>query len=129
MAFKTIKSNFIFYKSIKKFKAIKNPTEINGYISSHLRDGLSLIRFLTWLNNQIKVLKRNDLTEFEAARKIDEIRSKNELFVGLSFKTISSSGANSAIVHYSAEENNTSFINKDSIYLLDSGGHYLYDIY
>lgn len=103
--------------------------EIEGYQKSHLRDGLSLIRFFTWLYNQVRVLKRKDLTEYEASLKIDELRSKNESFIGPSFNTISSSGANSAIVHYSASKEDSAIINIDSIYLLDSGGHYWCDFY
>jgi len=82
-----------------------------------------VIRFLTWLKLQLLSSQRT-LNEYEAAVKCDELRSLNENFKGLSFKTISSSGANSAIVHYSPEVNNSSQIDINSMYLLDSGGHY-----
>lgn len=42
--------------------------------------------------------------------------------MGLSFDSISSSGANAAIVHYHPTENNKSIINPNHIYLIDSGG-------
>jgi Xaa-Pro aminopeptidase len=40
----------------------------------------------------------------------------------MSFDTISSSGANSAIVHYKPKETSSSIINPNQIYLIDSGG-------
>jgi Xaa-Pro aminopeptidase len=40
------------------------------------------------------------VTELSAAEKLRECRSKQENFVGLSFKTISSFGPNGAVVHY-----------------------------
>ena len=104
---------------------MKNSSEIEGYKNAHIRDGLAVIRFLTWLKFQLISLRRNP-TEYEAAMKCDEFRSLNENFKGLAFKTISSSGSNSAIVHYSAEIQNSSQIDVNSMYLVDSGGHYWY---
>jgi len=45
--------------------------------------------------------------------------------MGLSFETISSVGANAAVIHYAPTSDCTTLIVKDQIYLLDSGGHYL----
>lgn len=45
--------------------------------------------------------------------------------MGLSFGSISSVGANAAIIHYKPEESTAAEIVTDKIYLLDSGGHYL----
>ena len=84
-----------------------------------------MICFFTWLSQQLKVLKRKDLSEYEAALKVDEFRSFNQNFKGPSFKTISATGPNSAIVHYSPEKNNSWNIDGNLMYLLDSGGHYL----
>ena len=44
--------------------------------------------------------------------------------MSLSFETISSSGANAAIIHYKPEENSCAKLVKDKIYLVDSGGQY-----
>lgn len=45
--------------------------------------------------------------------------------VGLSFDSISSIGANGAIVHYKPEEDTAAKLNPDLMYLIDSGGQYL----
>ncbi|KAF9236077.1 hypothetical protein BU15DRAFT_64352 [Melanogaster broomeanus] len=47
--------------------------------------------------------------------------SELELFRGLSFTTISSTGLNAAIIHYSPDPKNCATITKDEIYLCDSG--------
>lgn len=47
------------------------------------------------------------------------------MFKGPSFETISSIGPNGAIIHYSPSESDNSKLNRDEIYLLDSGGQYL----
>ena len=49
---------------------------------------------------------------------------KHEKFVGLSFDTISSTGANAAVIHYKPERGNCPNIDPNAIYLCDSGGQY-----
>lgn len=44
--------------------------------------------------------------------------------MGLSFDTISSTGANAAIVHYKPSAEDSMDVNPDHIYLVDSGGQY-----
>ena len=55
---------------------------------------------------------------------LKNLRSQLKWFKGLSFETISSFGENAAIIHYSPTEEKNSPMDKDKIYLLDSGGHY-----
>ena len=50
---------------------------------------------------------------------------KKSNFVGLSFDTISSTGANAAVIHYKPEPGNCSIIDPDAVYLCDSGAQYL----
>ena len=45
--------------------------------------------------------------------------------MGLSFDTISSTGANAAVIHYKPEPGNCSTIDPKAIYLCDSGAQYL----
>lgn len=68
------------------------------------------------------------MTEYEAAQMLLKFRKENNLFLMPSFETISAYGANGAIVHYRPEENKPTNIKTDNIYLLDSGGHYMYII-
>ena len=50
--------------------------------------------------------------------------NKNYLFP--SFDTISGAGGNGAIVHYRASNKTSKIINKNDIFLCDSGGQYKY---
>jgi Xaa-Pro aminopeptidase len=51
--------------------------------------------------------------------------SENELFKGLSFDTISSTGANAAVIHYSPAATGSAVIERSQVYLCDSGGQYM----
>jgi len=73
-------------------KAVKNDTELEGMKNCHIRDGAALTEFFAWLEDQL-VNKNAVLDEVQAADKLEELRSKHKDFVGLSFDTISSTGA------------------------------------
>jgi Xaa-Pro aminopeptidase len=105
-------------------KAIKNDTELQGMRSCHIRDGAALSRYFAWLEETV-VQKGETLDEVQGADKLEEIRSKGEHFVGLSFDTISSTGPNAAVIHYKPEKGNCSVIDPEKIYLCDSGAQYL----
>ena len=53
-------------------------------------------------------------------------RKKNKSFYDLSFPTISGTGPNSAIIHYKADKKSNRLLKKGDVYLVDSGGQYLY---
>jgi Xaa-Pro aminopeptidase len=105
-------------------KAIKNDTEREGMRQCHIRDGAALSEFFAWLEHEL-VEKKTTLDEVQAADKLEEIRSKNDKFVGLSFDTISSTGPNAAVIHYKPEPGNCSTIDPTKVYLCDSGAQYL----
>ncbi|KAF2219766.1 peptidase M24 [Elsinoe ampelina] len=105
-------------------KAIKNETELKGMRNCHIRDGAALSEYFAWLEDQL-ISKGATLDEVQAADKLESIRSKHEHFVGLSFDTISSTGANAAVIHYKPEPGNCSVIDPKAIYLCDSGAQYL----
>jgi len=50
--------------------------------------------------------------------------SKTDLFVGLSFDTISATGPNGAIIHYKPEKKTCATIQQNEIYLCDSGAQF-----
>lgn len=101
-------------------KAIKNETELEGMRSCHIRDGAALIEYFAWLENQL-VAQKATIDEVTAADQLEAFRKKHELFVGLSFETISSTGANAAVIHYAPVRDNCSTIDPNAIYLCDSG--------
>lgn len=105
-------------------KAVKNEVEIQGMRACHVRDGAALTEYFAWLENEL-VNKKMILDEVDAADKLEQIRSKNDLFAGLSFDTISSTGPNAAVIHYKPEKGSCSIIDPNAVYLCDSGAQYL----
>ncbi|KAL0074526.1 peptidase M24, structural domain-containing protein [Phycomyces blakesleeanus] len=107
---------------ITDLKAIKNETELQGFRDCHVRDGAALIRYFAWLEDQLK--QGAVLDEVDAADRLEKFRSAEEHYAGLSFDTISSTGPNGAIIHYSPEKPTAKIIDPTLIYLCDSGGQY-----
>jgi len=107
---------------IYHFKSIKNTVEIDGMIKSHLLDGVALTKFLYW----IKKINKKNITEFQAQKKLESFRKLNKNYLYPSFDTIAGAGGNGAIVHYRANRVNSKKINKNDIFLCDSGGQYKY---
>ena len=102
-------------------KATKNQTELKGSRNAHLRDGVSITKFLCWLKNHQSI---EDENEISVANKLLSFRQSNELFHSISFDTISAIGKNAALPHYRADKNNPVSLKNNSIYLSDSGGQY-----
>ncbi|XP_067012527.2 xaa-Pro aminopeptidase ApepP isoform X2 [Anabrus simplex] len=107
---------------IALMKAIKNSVEINGMINAHIKDAAALCCYFAWLENEL--LHRRKVTEISGAKRLEEFRKEQEDFVGLSFETISSSGPNGAIIHYSPSPETDRAITSKELYLCDSGGQY-----
>ncbi|KAL9103508.1 MAG: hypothetical protein Q9163_001464 [Psora crenata] len=105
-------------------KAVKNTTELEGMRACHIRDGAALSEYFAWLEEEL-IEKDTALNEVQAADKLEQIRSRNKYFAGLSFDTISSTGANAAIIHYKPEPDSCSVIDPKAVYLCDSGAQYL----
>jgi len=119
------KNNLIIEKQdpIYYLKSLKNKTEIKNSIKSHIYDGAALTKFIFWLKNSFKTKK---ISEISAQEKLLKFRKKNKLFHDLSFPTISGAGPNSAIIHYKADKKSNRLLKKGDVYLVDSGGQYLY---
>jgi len=107
---------------IEEFKSVKNSNELNGFKVSHLKDGLAFLKLFFWLE---KNLSSQDLTEIIISKKLYELRSLEETFICESFATISAFRENGAIIHYKADKSSDKKIDKDGLYLIDSGAHYL----
>uniref|UniRef100_A0A336MJJ6 CSON002645 protein n=2 Tax=Culicoides sonorensis TaxID=179676 RepID=A0A336MJJ6_CULSO len=108
---------------IAVMKAIKNDIETSGMKACHIRDGLALCQYFAWLEVEVKEGRYVD--EISGADKLEEFRSKQEKFMGLSFPTISSSGPNGAIIHYHPMPETKRQITDKELYLCDSGAQYL----
>ncbi|KYQ91757.1 peptidase M24 family protein [Tieghemostelium lacteum] len=104
-------------------KSLKNPVEMEGFRQCHIRDGAALVQFLAWLEDEIMVQNITSHTECSVADKLEEFRRKQDLFVSLSFDTISGMGSNGAIIHYKPDPETCKNISK-GMYLVDSGAQY-----
>ncbi len=102
-------------------KAIKNETELDGAKKAHIRDGVSITKYIYWLKN-IMDPKSND--EISVAQHLESLRRKNDLYHSLSFDTISAIDKNAALPHYRVTEEGKSSFSDNNIYLVDSGGQY-----
>ena len=122
---KIIKSKFRILKREDPtylLKAIKNKTEIDNMIKSHVTDGVALTKFIYW----IKKVNKKKITEVDAQIKLEKFRKKSKNYLFPSFETIAGSGENGAIVHYRAKKESCRTIRKNDIFLCDSGGQYKY---
>ena len=102
-------------------KSSKNAVELEGARKAHVRDGVSVTKFLHWLKNHQNIENENEIS---AAAKLFSFRNSNDLFHSISFDTISAIGKNAALPHYRYDKNNPIPLKKNTIYLFDSGGQY-----
>ena len=103
-------------------KNIKNDIEVLNMKKSHIRDGVYMAKYIYWLKNQVK--NGANLTEKTASDYLDNLRRGDELFLDLSFPTISGYADNGAIVHYEAEYETAKKLEAKGLYLFDSGATY-----
>ncbi|KNE58607.1 hypothetical protein AMAG_04170 [Allomyces macrogynus ATCC 38327] len=109
---------------VTSFKAVKNAVEVEGFRQSHIRDAAALVSYFAWLEDELVVKERTDIDEVDGSDALEEFRSKQHNFVGLSFDTISGSGPNGAIIHYKPEKGACRIIDADHVYLCDSGAQF-----
>ncbi len=104
-------------------KAVKNALEIENMKEAHIRDGVAMEEFLYWLEKSVE--QGDEVSEWDAAVKQREFRSKIEDFQGESFETISAYGPGAALPHYHTPNQNAPRLYDRGLYLNDSGGQYL----
>jgi Xaa-Pro aminopeptidase len=102
-------------------KAIKNSTEIENYKRCLTRDGVYMVQFIKWLEDN---MGKQKITELSAAKYLDSLRAQDENFHDLSFPTIAGFGANGALMHYLPSEDTDTEISENNFFLVDSGGLY-----
>ena len=103
-------------------KNIKNDVEVSNMKKSHIRDGVYMAKYMYWVKQQMK--NGANLTEKTASDHLDDLRRGDELFLDLSFPTISGYAENGAIVHYEAEYETAKKLEAKGLYLFDSGATY-----
>ncbi|HLS29256.1 MAG TPA: aminopeptidase P family protein [Flavobacteriaceae bacterium] len=103
-------------------KAVKNKTELKGFETVMLKDGVAMVNFLYWLTDRVG---KEKMTEYSVSRKLLEFRQQQENFVGVSFETIVGYKGNGAIIHYAPPSKGSAEIRAEGSVLIDSGGQYL----
>lgn len=103
-------------------KACKNTVEQDGIRRAHHRDGVSLTRFLAWLDREAV---KGGMTEKDVVAKLLEFRKQDPELRDTSFGTICGWQANGADMHYSVTDESNAAIVPPGILLVDSGGQYL----
>lgn len=118
-------------------KACKNHIEVAGEYKAHIKDGIAMCRFISWLDNLTALDKPTDsdetflrrvegVDEAELAARALSFRKVEAGFIEPSFATISALGPNAAMCHYNHENEATPrALGKDCLYLIDSGAHFI----
>ena len=124
--------NYVLYKTVsreiveeespvKRMKTVKNATEIAGFRSAMLKDGIAMVKFLKWLEES----HESHETEISIDRKLTALRAEQPLYRDISFDTIAGYGTHAAIVHYEATPETDIPLEPHGLLLLDSGAQYL----
>ena len=107
---------------VKRMKTVKNPTEIAGFRSAMLKDGIAMAKFLCWLKPAVEA---GGQTEISIDQKLTSLRAEQPLYRDISFDTIAGYQAHGAIVHYEATPETDIPLKPEGFLLLDSGAQYL----
>ncbi|MDR1913137.1 MAG: aminopeptidase P family protein [Clostridiales bacterium] len=102
-----------------ELKAIKNERELECLEEVNIRDGVAMVRFLIWVEEN-----KGRITEYDAGEKLTELRRAGANYITPSFDTIAGYNANAAMMHYSASKETAALIKSEGFLLVDSGGHY-----
>jgi len=105
-----------------RLKAIKNKVEIENIGRVMVKDGVALTKFFFWIEQNTGLVT---MSELSLAEKLNQLRSEQENFLGLSFSPIVAFNEHGALPHYSATSETDSVIGAAGILLVDSGGQYL----
>ncbi|WP_314150207.1 aminopeptidase P family protein [Capnocytophaga granulosa] len=106
---------------VQLLKAVKNETELEGFRKAMVKDGVALVNFFYWLENNIG---KTPLTEHSLGDIMDKFRTEQG-FLANSFGKIIGYEGNGAIVHYHAATNPEVPMHAKGTVLIDSGAHYI----
>ena len=103
-------------------KGIKNETELKNIRECHIRDGVAVVRFEMDLEKALA--EGRTLTEIDIDTMLQKRRAEMPGYFEDSFSTIAAYGANAAMMHYHAEGEVNSVIERKGFLLVDNGGQY-----
>lgn len=103
-------------------RACKSSVEVKGSAQAHIRDGVAVTKFLHWFDTTLAT--GNSITEMQTEEVITNFRKEQDLYRDISFEPITGAGPNGAIVHYRVTPETNRTVDRDSLFLIDSGGQY-----
>lgn len=106
---------------VSAMKIMKNATEIKGYHSAMLKDGIAMVKWMKWA---LQAVKDGGQTELSLEAKLTSLRAEQPLFRGVSFATIMGYAAHGAIVHYEPTPATDIPVLPKGLLLCDSGAQY-----
>lgn len=117
--------------TLNLMKSQKNETELAGFRKACEEDSLAWKKLLEYIRANIldkseEEYSASPVTEYQLAMKLIEFRKESPDYRGESFEPIVAYGANAALPHYSATEDNSAVIMKKGLLLIDTGAHYAY---
>ncbi|KXS11158.1 Creatinase/aminopeptidase [Gonapodya prolifera JEL478] len=111
---------------LQRLKSVKNPVELEGVRSCHLRDCTAAIEFFAWIEQEIEHRFRNgdpSLSELECAEKVEQLRRLQAGYISNSFASISAYARNTSLPTAPSPTRNLSF-ETSGPYVHVSGAHY-----
>lgn len=100
---------------------MKNETEIKGYHSAMIKDGIAMVKWMKWV---VPAVAAGGQTELSLSQQLEAFRAEQPLFRGVSFASIMGYGAHAAIVHYEPTPETDIPVLPKGLLLIDSGGQY-----
>ncbi len=108
---------------IQLMKAIKNETEIAGFRSAMLKDGIALTQFYYWLEQELQ--SGATVTEMDCVRKLAYYHSLQPQYRGESFPAIVGWNGHASMPHYEPSDEHDTSITGDGLLLIDAGCQFL----
>jgi Xaa-Pro aminopeptidase len=104
-----------------RLKARKNRTEIKNISETMIKEGVVLTRFFRGIENNRGYVP---MTEHSLVVRIQELRSRQEGYLGPSFASIVAYNEHAALPHYSVTTESDATLGDNGILLVDTGGQY-----
>lgn len=102
-------------------KARKNAAELAGTRAAHARDAAAFATFLAWFDREAP---KGRLDEIAVVKALEGFRRDTGALLDVSFPSISGSGPNGAIIHYRVTQATNRALDRNSLFLIDSGAQY-----
>jgi Xaa-Pro aminopeptidase len=105
-----------------RLKACKDAKEIQHFRDAMVKDGVALVKFFRWLEQNIG---KEIITEITVDEVLSSFRAYESGFTGNSFGTIAGYKDHGAIIHYDATPETAYIIKSEGLLLIDSGAQYV----